>query len=78
MRAATELKFCKNKFNQTWIEYCPVRGVSNDPYKFFCVPCCKKLSCNHQVLNDVTDHSKKESLIANVESSKKTVKFLDK
>ena len=38
---------------------------------FFCIPCCKKLSCNHQGRKDVTDHCKKESHKANVESSKK-------
>ena len=37
----------------------------------FCIPCCKKLSCNHQGRKDVTDHCKKESHKANVESSKK-------
>ena len=46
----------------------PVRGVSGDPCQFFCIPCCKKLSCDHQGLKDVTDHCKKESRKANVES----------
>ena len=49
----------------------PVRGVSGDPCQFFCIPCCKKLSCDHQGLKDVTYHCKKESRKANVESSKK-------
>ena len=29
-----------------------VGGVSGDPYKFFCIPCCKKLSCDHQGLKE--------------------------
>ena len=57
--AVTKRKFYKSKFNQTWMESYPVRGVSDDPYKLFCIPCCKKLSCDHQGLKDVTDHCKK-------------------
>ena len=50
--AATKRKFYKNKFNQTWMESYLVGGVSGDPYKFFCIPCCKKLSCDHQGLKE--------------------------
>ena len=38
---------------------------------FFCIPCCKKLSCDDQGLKDIKDHCKKESHKTNVESSKK-------
>ena len=69
--AATKHKFYKRKFNHTWMESYLVQGVSGDPYKFFCIPCCKKLSCDHEGLKDVTDHCKKESHKANAESSKK-------
>ena len=72
--AATKHKFYKSKFNQTWVESYPVQGVSGDLFfqvTFFCIPCCKKLSCNHQGRKDVTDHCKKQSHLANVESSKK-------
>ena len=68
---ATKHKFYNSKFNQIWMESYPVQGVSTDPYKFFCIPCCKKLSCDHQGLKDVTDHCKKESHKANVEPSNK-------
>ena len=39
--AATKRKFYQSNFNQTWMESYPVRGVSGDFYKFFCIPCCK-------------------------------------
>ena len=68
--AATKCKFYKSKFSSTWMESYPVRKVSGDPHKFYCMPCCKKMSCDHQGIKDVTDHCKKESHKANVEASK--------
>eukprot|EP00795_Rhopilema_esculentum_P011061 gene11061-19920_t len=67
---ATKRKFYKSKFSQSWTEEYPVRAVSGDPYKFYCIPCGKKLSCDHQGVKDVSDHCKKDSHKANVESSK--------
>ena len=68
---ATKRKFYKSKFSQSWTEEYPVRAVSGDPYKFYCIPCGKKLSCDHQGVKDVSDHCKKDSHKANVESSMK-------
>ena len=68
--ASTKRKFYKSKFNQTWTETYPIRGVSDDPHKFYCIPCCKKLSCDHQGLKDVKDHCHKETHRANVNASK--------
>ena len=68
---ATKRKFYKSKFNQTQKESYPVQDVSGDPCKLFCIPCCKKLSSDHQDLKGLTVHCKKESYKANVESSKK-------
>ena len=67
---STKHKFYKSKFNQTWTETYPIPGVSGDPHKFYCIPCCKKLSCDHQGLRDVKDHCNKESHEANVNASK--------
>ena len=66
----TKRKFYQSKFNHAWTETYPIRGVSGDPYKFYCIPCCKKLSCDHQGLKDVTDHCKKETHKSNVAASK--------
>ena len=63
-------KFYKSKFNQIWCQEYPVRSVPGDPFKFYCIPCCKKLSCDHQGLKDVTDHCKKDTHKSNVESTK--------
>ena len=67
---ATKRKFYKSKCSQSWTEEYPVRAVSGDPYNFYCIPCGKKLSCDHQGVTDVSDHCKKDSHKANVESSK--------
>ena len=66
---ATNRKFYKSKFSQSRTEEYPVRAVSGDPYKFYCIPCGKKLSCDHHGVKDVSDHCKKDSHKANVESS---------
>ena len=48
-----------------------MKAVPGDIYKFYCIPCSKKLSCDHQGVKDVIDHCKKESHKNCVEASKK-------
>ena len=70
MATKAKRKFYRNRFNQSWTEDYPIQGVAGDPYKFHCVRCGKKLSCDHQGVKDVSDHCKKDSHKANFESSK--------
>lgn len=49
----------KVKFKNCWTEIYPARGVPGDVYKFLCIPCYKKLSCDHQGIKDVANHCSK-------------------
>ena len=51
----------KTKFNNAWTETYPIHKVYGEIYKFFCIPCSEKLSCDHQGIKDVASHCKSES-----------------
>lgn len=47
----------KTKFSNEWKKQWPfVSSVPNDPYRFWCNICSKKLSCAHQGVSDIKDH----------------------
>ena len=60
----------RTKFNNAWTAEYPIKSVPNDIYKFYCVPCHKALSCDHQGKKDVTDHCASPSHKECVKSSK--------
>ena len=68
---ATKCKFYKSKFNQRGWNLTPSGMFQVTLIRLFCIPCCKKLSCDNQGRKDIKDHCKKESHKANVGSSKK-------
>ena len=60
----------QTKYNLVWAEDHPIRAVAGDPYKYYCIPCCKKLSCDHQGLHDVTNHCNTKTHKDEVKKSK--------
>ena len=71
MASEEKRKKYRVEFNNNWTEEYPMKAVPGDIYKFYCIPCSKKLSCDHQGVKDVIDHCKKESHKNCVEASKK-------
>ena len=51
----------KSKFKPEWTKKYPVKAVANDPHSFYCIPCTKKIRCDHQGISDVKDHCDTES-----------------
>ena len=53
----------------------PVKRVQSDPYSFWCVPCNKRVRCDHQGLKDVKVHCERESHKMVVAQSKTSTVF---
>ena len=61
----------KVKFNNCWTEIYSVCAVSGDICNHFCIPCYKKLTCDHHGIKYVADDCRKESHKKCLEASKK-------
>ena len=48
-------------FKESWKADYPIKGVPNDKYKLYCLPCERNFSCHHQGLKDVKDHCGKDA-----------------
>ena len=46
----------RTTFKTEWSKLHPVKAVRNDKHPFYCVPCLKRIRCDHQGLKDVKDH----------------------
>ena len=51
----------KASFKNEWKASYLITEVKHDKYKFHCLPCGKNLTCHHQGLKDVKEHSNKPS-----------------
>ena len=62
----------KVKFNPEWEKAYPVKRVAQDQHSFFCVPCNKKVRCDHQGIKDVKVHCEGDTHNAYVAQPKKS------
>ena len=65
----------RTKFNTEREGSYPVKRVQSDPYSFWCVPCNKRVRCDHQGLKDVKVHCERESHKMVVAQSKTSTVF---
>jgi len=56
----------------------PVKPILSNAHSFLCVPCNKRVRCNHQGLKDVKDHCKRElhkAVVSEVNRNKPIAQF---